>query len=97
MLFIETNSFNDTLDIKRRVLLLVRNKRILVGLFINFPCNETNAGHQVKCTIRDHVLSLFHFLKLIKWYLTTKFSKNRFLYFLCSYYVKALIKSVDVL
>ena len=76
---------------------IVRNKGLLVDISISFRCNKTNTGHKIKSAMRYHVLSLFHFLKLIKWYLTTKFSKNRFLYFLCSYYVKALIKSVDVL
>ena len=61
---------------------IVRNKGLLIASLTNLPLNKTNAGHQIKSTMRYHVLSLFHFLKLIKRYLTTKFLKARFLFFL---------------
>ena len=59
---------------------IVRNKGLLIASLTNLPLNKTNAGHQIKSTMRYHVLSLFHFLKPIKRYLTTEFSKTRFFY-----------------
>ena len=66
--------------LKRRVLHIEVNKGLYIDIYISFPCNKTNTGHQIKSTMRYHVLSLFHFLKLIKRYLTTERSKTRFFY-----------------
>ena len=66
--------------LKRIFGIVVLNKGLYIDIYISFPCNKTNTGHQIKSTMRYHVLSLFHFLKLIKRYLTTEFSKTRFFY-----------------